>query len=39
MLAETRLHTLPAWQVYSGMGGRIQRNIQVDIHENEIWDR
>jgi hypothetical protein len=26
MLADTRLQTFPKWQVYVGMGGRIQRN-------------
>jgi hypothetical protein len=28
MLADTRLQTFPKWQVYVGMGGRIQRNTQ-----------
>jgi hypothetical protein len=27
MLADARLHTPTGWQVCSGMGGRIQRNI------------
>lgn len=36
MLADARLQTLPRWQVYVGMGGRIQRNIHFTGKEARL---